>query len=211
MTWRPVRGNGCARYLGVMKVRILSILALFVAGACVLAACGGSSSDQEAATPTTAVTSTATVPDPAPQPVDTGRMSQGEWESARRSIFDVNGEIKDFRDKLSGRCSALFTAGDIAAALECTDDAYDGIEGAFLLAGDELRGLQDDTGKRCRRSLRIAARLVDGPLYQSVLGTKDSFNTLDSATVLAAVRRMNSQQSRWGNASGNVLQLCAPS
>jgi hypothetical protein len=147
---------------------------------------------------------------PAADDGDTGRMSQTEWEQARDAIFDVNGELRDYRQQVSERCSLMVQAMQVAEALDCIDDAYSGVEDKMALAYADLDDLQGDVAKKCLRAVEIATNVVNTPLFQAAAASHRELASLDGDRITAGLAELNTQSARWGTASGNVLQLCAP-
>lgn len=208
-----------------MKVwkKTVAIVGAFVVVVIIIGAIagGGGEDDQVAVQPTpdpveTPATEPTPDPDPppdpapAPEPADTGRMSQGEWEEARAAIFDVNGELRDYTEKVAGECGLIVGAGQVAEALDCIDDAYDGVEGSMGLTYSRLDDLRDDVGAQCLRSLTRARNVVDRPLYRAAQASKRALDSLDSGAITATVRNLTRQRAVWADASGDALEFCAP-
>lgn len=141
---------------------------------------------------------------------DTGRMSQGEWETARDAVNDINGEMRDYTDTVGGRCATILSAGEASEGLKCLDDAFEGVEGSAGLTTEKLRGLIDDTARTCRKRVRRAANRLNRPLFQALGVSRKAFDTGDAEVVALALEELLKQRRLWGDASGDMLQACAP-
>jgi hypothetical protein len=141
---------------------------------------------------------------------DTGRMSETEYDTASMAVSQLDGEITDYRTKIGDRCSVLIGGFETAAALECIDEAYDGVETQASLTFSDLDGMREDVLKRCSKALNRAVQIVNEPLFQALSASKAAFDTLEPAAVRPAIRELNQQDRRWSQASQNMLTLCSP-
>jgi hypothetical protein len=192
---------------------VLGVAAVFVVLSIIGALAGGGGDEDEQASdePTREQPSEQGRPDESDaENADTGRMSQTEWERARDAIFEVNGELRDYREQVGERCALMVQAMQVAEALECIDDAYSGVEDKMALAYSDLEDLQGDVAKKCLRAVEIATNVVNTPLFQAAAASHQDLASLDGDRITAGLEELNTQSRRWGNASGNVLQLCAP-
>jgi len=204
MRKRWARLKGWQRWT-VIGAGILIVIAIIASAA------GGGGDDEPAAAETPAQEQPAAkaTPDSASDG-DTGRMSQGEWEQARDAVFDVNGEIQDYRDQVSGRCATIIRGLEVSAALECIDDAYSGVEDKVGFAVFTLNELKDDVAKQCLRAVNRTYRLGNEDLYQALQASKRALETLESSQIEPAIARLNNADRRWSDAQGDMLQLCSP-
>lgn len=199
------------------RVMAYAFAALLVIGviAAIAGGGGGGDSDSAADTPPPAATPApepAAEPEPAPppEPVDTGRMSDGEWESTSTDVLEVNREIGEYGQKVSTQCAAMLGAAQIAEAIDCIDDAYDGVEGSISQVVFRLDDLRDDVGKRCRRALNLSYAIANRDLFQAMQASKRSLDSLDPTIMQAVIPNVAKQRKRWEKASGDMLVLCAP-
>lgn len=165
---------------------------------------GDSSTDEDGSTPTTEEQA-AQSGEP-----DTGRMTTAEWNTASDTVDEVNGEIRDYREGVSGRCSTILSAGEVAAGLKCVDDAFEGVEGQAGLTAQTLGDLIDDTAQSCRKELRRARDRINRQLFQALRVSKASIDANDPGVAGLAGKELGKQLRLWGDATGDMLASCAP-
>lgn len=174
---------------------------------------GGGDSDSAADTPppaATPATEPAAEPEPPPPPVDTGRMSEGEWELTRDDVLELNREVGEYGDQVSTQCAAMLGVAQVAEALDCIDDAYDGVEDGIGQVVYRLDDLRDDVGRRCLRALNLSYAIANTDLYQAMQASKRSLDSLDPTIMQAVIPNVTKQRKRWEKAGGDMLVLCSP-
>jgi hypothetical protein len=140
---------------------------------------------------------------------DTGRMSEGEYDSFNLFLTEVDEEIDQFANGIQ-RCGLLFQALELAAALECMDEAYSGFEEKVSFANVTVDDLRNDVAKDCLEALNV---------YQDRLNRFAAFvdNLYQSATNLQPKKftrlsnRAERQTLRYVAAKGLALISCEPS
>lgn len=137
-------------------------------------------------------------------------MSDGEWDLAKTAVFGVNGEVIDYGNKIASRCAVLLGAQEVSDALSCIDDAYDGVEGRVLVSVDQLDDLKSDVGKKCLKALTYAYNVLNEDLFQALSVSKEALNSLEPVVITPSLSTLRRQRLRWDDASGDMLQLCAP-
>lgn len=182
------------RWLGAILLGALALVSLTACGSSSSSSGGGGGDDA----PAKAATG------------DTGRMSEGEWQTASDAVQGLNHEIADYRNKVADRCRLLLEGGEIKDTLDCLGEAFDGVEGQAGLTFQTLDDMKGDVAKKCRTSVVRAAQLVDGPLYQALVESKRALDSLDNSEINPAIKDLNRQDARWSNASGDMLVLCSP-
>lgn len=96
----------------------------------------------------------------AQQPVDTGRMSETEYENLARVLSEVDSELAEYGEGL-GKCSVLLQALELADASECIGDAYKGVGNQMLVAYSTVEDLEGDTAKGCLKALKLYKQRLD--------------------------------------------------
>jgi hypothetical protein len=135
-------------------------------------------------------------PPPAPPAaeVDTGRMSDGEFELFSQSVAEVDDELGQFGEMLP-KCAVFIRALQLSDASDCLDEAYSGVEedmlGAYAIADDT----EGDVAKTCRRRLRG---------YKSRL---DAYHGYTKTTVAAGSNLQFEEFSRLANRAGRQSRL----
>lgn len=142
-------------------------LAIFAILVVIGAASGGGSEDADDDSPAASTTSppaetreasggNAPEPAPAPEPPDTGRMSEGEFEEFRADAADFREEARVYVDLLSSECAFLLSGGDVKAFVDCEEDAFDGVIGSYAVADENWTERDADVAKKCRVRLKAA-------------------------------------------------------
>lgn len=149
-------------------------------------------------------------PEPVAEPVDTGRMSQGEWEEFRDSVMRTRGEFNDGTRRLAGECVAILSAGQIAEGLDCARDSMDGLDVDLTRVVLTAERLQDDVARTCRTSVDRVVRVGEGRMLEAVLVMQRSVDTGDVGVMELAAREFASARVKWDDATGDTLVLCAP-
>jgi hypothetical protein len=193
--------------LGGPQVRTLIVVLAGLALALGAVGCGDTSGTGEADQTTTEAAADA----PAADSTDTGRMSEGEFDSAKNTVGDLNHEVDDYANKVSERCALILQGAQVAEGLDCINSAYDGVEGQTALTESTLSDLKGDTAKKCRKAVAIAANLVNRPLYQALSASKEALSSLDAGLIAAGIKQLVRERSRWDSASAKMLVLCSPS
>jgi hypothetical protein len=193
--------------------RATMVLGVIAVLATIGAAVGCAANGDSAKKPTTraeadAPRATASIEDAAP-PADTGRMSEREWRLATSIVSAVNGEVRDYTEKLAGRCALVLQTVEVGEALACFDGAYAGVEDRVIVSVYQLGGLQAEVGKSCAKVLRYAYNVLDRDLFKALQGSKEALDSTDSL-VIEPSPALRLQRNRWDHASGAMLQLCAP-
>lgn len=186
---------------------LVVVIGVFVTLGFLVAIFGG---DDTATTSDKSTTATTQAQEPAPAEADTGRMTTSEWETASAAIDEVNGEIREYREGVSGRCSTILSAGEVAAGLKCVDDAFDGVEGQAGVTTQTLGDLIDDTAKSCRKELRRARNRLNRPLFRALRVSKAAIDANDVGVAGLAGKELGKQLRLWGDATGDMLERCAP-
>gem|GEM_PF-4010188 len=149
-------------------------------------------------------------PQELPEPVDTGRMSEGEWSETSRWVDEMNGEIDAYVERVSTRCAVLIGGGEVAATLECLDEAYEGVEDTAGATTSVLDDNRDDVGGQCLVSLNRARAQLNRPLFQALGAHKRSAETLDGDVLEIANTELAAQNRRWRTLSQRMLSQCRP-
>jgi hypothetical protein len=125
---------------------------------------------------------------PPPEDVDTGRMSEGEYEQFSSQVADVDAEMAEYGEGL-GKCGVLIQAVELAEASQCVDEADNGVGDAMLTAYSTAEGLEGDVGKACLKNLKAYKSRLDvfyGWYERTTKAGKDlqfeQFNTLAQLT-----------------------------
>jgi hypothetical protein len=169
------------------------------------AACGGASEgsgDTGSASATT---------DAAAETVDgdTGRMSQGEFDRLTQYDEKFASELQDWSSGYA-TCSQIGLAGDLAGFRDCIKEAWDGVEGAGLLAYDNATDTFDDVGNTCLAKLRAYSKRVD-QVYSANLAAHDDARALDFDAITLDFKRLPRLAKRYAAASLSVRDACNPS
>lgn len=145
--------------------------------------------------------------EPAPD-ADTGRMSDGEYETFQRSLAEIDAEMVEYGEKL-GKCSVLLQALELADASECIGDAYSGTGNSLLAAYATTEDLEPDVSKQCLKALKLYKRRLD-VFYGYMQTTVEAGENLqfDEFTVLA--KQSGARTKRYRQARDWVLTDCEP-
>jgi hypothetical protein len=162
-----------------------------------------------AAQPTTAA-APAPAPEPTPEDVDTGRMSDGEFELSSRAVDQANEEILAYGDALGGECAALFSALEAAAAIKCVKDGYDGVEGDLAGVVAQMESVRGDVAKQCRRSVDRLYKVANIPLFRALRESRDAFVSINPTAARRASSKLTSEISRWTLLVREFRVECAP-
>lgn len=141
---------------------------------------------------------------------DSGRMDDGEYGLVSSAVEDLDGEISDYRSRVTERCVALVRNFEAAAAQDCIDEAYDGVEGSAGNAYATLDDLRSDTGGACRKALSRATALVNTPLYRALEASHRGLVSLDGDAITAVAGALNREDNRWNAAAARMLDRCSP-
>lgn len=153
---------------------------------------------------------TQTTQPPKAESADTGRMSGTEWETASTAVDRMNGELRDFGDAMAGKCATIAQAGQMAEYFKCADDAYEGVEGRAGMTAVTLEDLVKATARTCRKNTRRAHNRVNRGLFQALQAVKRGIDTGNFAVVAELAKGLSSQRRLWGDATGDMLETCAP-
>lgn len=176
------------------------------------AGCGGSAGDTPTTTSPSAPTTTRERPattTTVPDPPDTGRMSGGEYDSYQSVVSRFNDAAIKFTGQVSGKCTVLASAGQLAEFSNCVKDADDNLEGKAVNAYQTLGDLVAATAKTCRQDVRRARSRLDA-YYTSLSSAKKAGQNLDAETYAAASKLGTQRAIRFARANRNVLRHCSP-
>ena len=142
------------------------IVVAFVALGIIGSATGGSDQSSSPSTSTPTSTSAPTGVSSAPtstasQPVDTGRMSDGEYQQFTDAVDGVQSETNQFATG-AHKCGVIASTGDLAAFSSCMDDAYSGFNDKAVFASSQVQDLEGNVAKQCLIHLRRYSRRLDG-------------------------------------------------
>ena len=135
-------------------------------------------------------------------------MSDDEYATLHAADNKMQRELAQIAKGFQ-RCGVLMQALEVAAALECADEAYSGFPGGYDLVEYAHSDLLDDVAKGCKRALnRWLARAK--ALDRAVTGVYEGFTTLEGARVTALSRRMDRIVAQYAVARATVLRACSP-
>jgi hypothetical protein len=185
------------------------IVPLLVALAALASGCGGTGQESAdtATQPGTATENAAT--ENTETSGDTGRMSEGEFDTLTSYDEKFASELQDWSSGYA-TCAKIGQAGDLAGFRDCIKDAWDGVEGAGLLAYSNATDTFDDVAKGCLTALRTYSRRVDA-VYTRNKGAYEAARALDTAAMTAAFKGLPKIAKRYANASLAVRDACEPS
>jgi hypothetical protein len=190
------------------------ILGLVVLGA---ALSGGGDDDDsaqpaattaEVATPATTEAATTAAATTEAEPVDTGRMSQGEFDTFSGRLDAIDAEVFEYGQGLQ-KCSVLLQALELAEASDCIGEAYEGVGDDMLLAYSSAEGLEGDVAKRCLTSLRAYKQRLD-VFYGWHERTQDAGENLQFDEFNRLAGQSGAQGRAYSRARARVLRDCAP-
>ena len=145
---------------------------------------------------------------PEPEPEDTGRMSEGEYDT----FVSVDDELIREGEQWSGElqaCTRIGQTGDLAGFRDCVEEAWDGFEGAALVAHGNADDTLDDVGKKCLRALRRYRGAVNR-MYAVNETAHQVARSLDLSLFRAAFRPLPRTAKRYTAASRQVRDVCEP-
>jgi hypothetical protein len=202
LLWGERSWRGRAAIIGAAVVASIAALALIP-------------TESEDASSTTSTTTTQSVTDesePAPAPSessDTGRMSEGEYETFSTAQAEVIDEALQFGEEVQ-KCAVIGLAGQIAEFSDCMDEAYSGFsedaDYALFIAQDTL----DDVAKRCRVRLTNYLAALDN-LSEKVAALHRAGSLLQADEITATSNALPGAADRYAKVSVNVLSACSPS
>lgn len=207
--WRRFRSSPRWAQIGAWVG--VSLVALIIIGAIA----GDPEADQaSSSTPSSppAVTTTPLTPAPAPPPedVDTGRMSEGEYNLSTQAVAEANEEIEAYAEGIGGECAALFGAFEAAAAIECVKEAYDGVEGDLSFVVFQMNEVRGDVAKQCRAAVDRVRKVADVPLYRALKRSRDAFVSIDADAARSSIGPMRREIARWQTVTLQMAVECNP-
>lgn len=177
------------------------------------AACAEESDDaagdkpDKTAKATTAKTETATTTE---RKIDTGRMSEGEFESATDALAEIDRELTEYAEMLSERCSLMIGAGEVSETLDCIDEAFEGVEKHIEIGYSTFDSLRSDVAKACLRNVTKMRNLLNIPLYRAAINSKEAMSSLDTARMSSTTQAFAKQRTTFSKQSIRLLAACAP-
>jgi len=208
--WRWFRGRST-------RFQAISWIVVAVLG---LAAIGATGSDDSSGATTVATTKPASSPAPSTdpangdatpsQPVDTGRMSDGEYDQFTGAVQDLGDEESDFGSQLGSKCRVEMTAMQFADASDCIHEAWSGTYDKGLIVYSTIDALKDDVGKGCRSSLLAYQHALDRFVSSQDAAVKAGEN-LQFGRFAALVKATTPLAKAYKRTNLRVLVECAPS
>jgi hypothetical protein len=144
---------------------------------------------------------------------DTGRMSEGEFETFDRYDQEFIGELQDWSIGYA-TCATIAQTGDLAGFRDCIQEKWKGVEDAGLLAYGNATDTFDDVGKECLSTLRRYRKQVD-TVYSRNKAAYDAADALyfegHRGSVPREFRSLPKFAKRYANASVATRDACRPS
>jgi hypothetical protein len=178
-----------------------------------LAGCGSTSGASEGGTPANVTPTTSAASEggdtvgESSEP-DTGRMSESEYNLFDTYHQDVVDESLQWTQGYQP-CAVIGQSGDLAGFRDCVEEAWDGTEGALLLAYGYADETLADTAKKCRKALRKYRNVLD-TYYQASVAAHDAANALDFDAMPVAFNKLPAAATKYVKASTNALTKCEP-
>jgi hypothetical protein len=177
--------------------------------------------DEETTTEPTTTEETTTEPDPTTEETtteeaaeeeaddgDTGRMSESEYDEFNLFLTEVDEEIEQFGTGLQ-RCGVLFGAGELAAALECMDDAYSGFQEKVDFANITVDDLRDDVAKECLETMNAYQRRLN-TFAAYVASLHETATNLQARKFARLSKAATRQRVAYNTARNLALAACEP-
>ena len=145
---------------------------------------------------------------PAVEEVDTGRMSDGEYESFSRRLAEAIDESLQYSDGVQ-TCSVLGVNLELAAYIACMDDSYSGFEEDAQTAyavGDSLRS---DVAKKCEKALNSYLKVLDR-YATTVEAGYEAATALQFDRIETEFKKPPKAAKRYTKFHLNALGACAP-
>lgn len=210
--WSGTRWPAAGKIAATLVIVGVSIAAAASGG-------GGGGSNKSAtppasSTPSTTTPSTAASSEPSSSPpppsTDTGRMSQGEFDSLTTPMQDLASEESDFGTQISSKCRVLMTALELADASTCIHDAWSGTYDKGLAVYSTIDDLKGDVGDGCKTTLLAYQDALDRFISTQDRAAKAGEN-LQFARFTALAKGTVRLSKRYTRLQTKVLLECAPS